>query len=266
MSYYPTQEKLPPLGALCLDYTDDIHRPPGDVIMSHSYEFPVIQEKIDGATLWKVVDANSFTPEYFQTYVKACKNLQEKGCIGIITSCGFLAQIQRRLAYEIDIPIATSSLLQVPYVLNMISPKKKIAVITFDPTTLSKTHFQGVGINDEMMKRVVVTGCKPNGPLHKIIVDGDSYIQEELEKELVNISLETIKNNHSSIGAFVLECTQMPPYAKAIQKATNLPVFDGVTMVNWFYSGLHCKNVPVDENKEDGLRKRKRSQKEKKLL
>ncbi|KAG0684654.1 hypothetical protein C6P40_001651 [Pichia californica] len=261
MSYYPTEEDLPPLGALCLDYTDDIHRPPGDVIMSSSYKWPVIHEKIIGATLWKVVDPNEFSEEYFQLYVQACKNLEAKGCIGIVTSCGFLAQIQGRLASAIDIPIATSSLLQIPYVLTIISPRKKVAVLTFDPSTLCKTHFNGVGITDDMMKRLVITGCKPGGPLHRIITDGDSYIHEELENELVNLAVELV-NENSDIGAFVLECTQMPPFAKAIQKAVKLPVYDGVTMVNWFYSGLVCKTLPEDNEKEAGLRKRQRSKKE----
>lgn len=261
MSYYPAAEELPPLGALCLDYTDDIHRPPGDVIVSESYSFPVIQQKIVGATLWKVVDPNEFSDEYFQYFVDACKTLQEKGCIGIITSCGFLAQIQSRLASQVDIPIATSSLLQIPYVLNIISPKKKIGVLTFDPSTLCETHFNGVGITTEMLKRVVITGCKPDGALHRIITDGDAYIHEELEEELVGLAAELLQLN-PDIGAFVLECTQMPPFARAIQQATGKPVYDGVTMVDWFYSGLHCRMIPPDENKKAGLRKRHRSEKE----
>ena len=97
-----------------MDYTEDIHRPPGDVIVSETYTFPVIQEKVIGATLWKVVDSQSFSDSYVQLFVDACRVLQKKGCIGIITSCGFLAQIQERLAEQIEVPIATSSLLQVP--------------------------------------------------------------------------------------------------------------------------------------------------------
>lgn len=263
MSYYENPETLPPLGALCLEYTDDIHRPPGDVIVPESYAFPVIHEKVLGATLWNVVDSGEFSDEYLEAFVKACKNLEAKGCIGIITSCGFLAQIQSRLAAKIDIPIATSSLLQVPYVLNIISPKKKIGILTFDDSTLSAVHFAGVGITNKMMERVVVKGCKPLGTLHNIIQKGEPYIHEELEQELVELAV-TLLSDNPTIGAFVLECTQMPPFAKAIQQATSKPVFDGVTMVDWFYSGLYCRTVPADQNKAAGLRKRIRSSKEQK--
>ncbi|GMM29410.1 hypothetical protein DAMA08_021550 [Martiniozyma asiatica (nom. inval.)] len=263
MSYYPETETLPPLGALCLDYTDDIHRPPGDAIVPESYKFPVIRQMVNNATLWNVVDGDSFSEEKLQAYVDACNKLEEKGCIGIITSCGFLAQIQSRLASRINIPVATSSLIQVPFILATMSPKKKVGVITFDPSVLSKTHFNGVGVTDELYSRVIVAGSKPNGPLQGIIVDGAPYVHEELEKEFVDIAKELVSSN-KDIGAIVLECTQMPPFANAIQKAVGLPVYDAVTMIDWFYSGLHTRTLPEDANKEAGLRKRVRSEKEKK--
>lgn len=38
---------------------------------------------------------------------------------------------------------------------------------------------------------------------------------------------------HPQIGAFVLECTNMPPYAADIADATGRPVYDLTTMVIW---------------------------------
>lgn len=262
MSFYPADEELPPLGALCIDYTDDIHRPPGDVIMPTTYQFPVIWQKVDGASLWAVVNSSEFSNEYLQSYIDACKILESKGCIGIITSCGFLAQTQKKIAASINIPIASSSLIQIPFVLTIISPQKKIGVLTFDATELGVAHFNGVGVTKDMLERVVVAGCKKNGALHRIIADGDPYIAAELEDELVSLATSLL-NENPTIGAFVLECTNMPPCSKAIQNATGLPVFDGVTMVDWFYSGLKRKSLPEDANKESGLRRRLRGDKEK---
>ncbi|OUM51161.1 hypothetical protein BVG19_g248 [[Candida] boidinii] len=261
MSSYPPREDLKPLGALCLDYTDDIHRPPGDPLNELSYHFPVIHEQVKQGTLWNIVNSNAFSDEFLQNFIHACQKLEERGAIGIITSCGFLAQVQNRLAEKINIPIATSSLMQIPFVLSIISPKKRVGVLTFDGEVLGETHFRGIGISDEMAKRVTVQGCHDDGALRRIIRDGDPYIHAELESELVDLAKELLEKD-PSIGAIVLECTQMPPFAKAIQEKTGLPVYDAITMIDWFYSGLRARNLPKDDFTEEGLRRRKRSDKE----
>jgi Asp/Glu/hydantoin racemase len=46
---------------------------------------------------------------------------------------------------------------------------------------------------------------------------------------------------HSDIGAIVLECTNMPPYAHALREALGLPVFDIYSMITWFHAGLRPK-------------------------
>ena len=43
---------------------------------------------------------------------------------------------------------------------------------------------------------------------------------------------------HHDIGAIVLECTNMPPYAAALREALNLPVYDIYSMITWFHAGL----------------------------
>jgi len=43
---------------------------------------------------------------------------------------------------------------------------------------------------------------------------------------------------HPDVGAIVLECTNMPPYAAALQDAVGMPVYDVYSMINWFHAGL----------------------------
>ena len=43
---------------------------------------------------------------------------------------------------------------------------------------------------------------------------------------------------HSEVGAIVLECTNMPPYAAALREAVGLPVHDIYSMTAWFHAGL----------------------------
>ena len=43
---------------------------------------------------------------------------------------------------------------------------------------------------------------------------------------------------HPEVGAIVLECTNMPPYAAALQAAIGMPVYDIYSMITWFHAGL----------------------------
>ena len=44
--------------------------------------------------------------------------------------------------------------------------------------------------------------------------------------------------SHDGIGAVLLECTNMVPYARALSQRLRLPVFSIYTFVTWFHSGL----------------------------
>lgn len=262
MSKYPPRTELPPLGALCLDYTEDIHRPPGDPLNELSYYCPVIHEQVKNATVKNVVNDGKFSEDFVDAFADACKKLADRGAVGVITSCGFLAQVQTRLAQKSPIPVATSSLLQVPFVLSTMSPAKKVAVLTFHGEILGDAHFDGLGvITPKMKERLVVFGCKSDGHLRDIIVRGKPYVHEKLEQEMIDLAQEALSKDNA-IGAFVFECTQMPPTSRAVQKATGLPVYDAITMIDWFYSGLQARILPEDGFKEQGLKPRKRSSKE----
>lgn len=251
---------LPPLGALCLDYTDDIHRPPGDPLNPLTFKIPLLYETVRDGTVRNVVFGGAFNEALLGNFVDACKELHKRGAIGVITSCGFLAQIQQRINEESHIPVATSSLLQIPMVLNI--SKGTVAVLTFDSKNLGDLHFSGIRLHEEQRRRIKVFGCRDDGHLKSIIIDGGPYVAEELEKEMVELARDALRQD-KTISAFVLECTQMPPTSKAIQISTGKPVYDVVTMINHFYSGLLQSVFMVDEHKQEGLRVRQRSAKEK---
>jgi Asp/Glu/hydantoin racemase len=50
---------------------------------------------------------------------------------------------------------------------------------------------------------------------------------------------------HPEVGAIVLECTNMPPYAAALRAALGMPVYDIYSMITWFHTGLRPRRFPT---------------------
>jgi hypothetical protein len=84
--------RSPPLGFLAIDVI--LHRPPGDPFNQLTWPFPLIREKVAGSSESQVVSSSSYGPEFMDRLVDAGKRLAERGAVGIITSCGFLAMAQ----------------------------------------------------------------------------------------------------------------------------------------------------------------------------
>lgn len=56
-------------------------------------------------------------------------------------------------------------------------------------------------------------------------------------EEMVRVARRMV-SEHAEVGAIVLECTNMTPYAAAIQKETGLPIFDIHTLVTFVYHAV----------------------------
>ncbi len=76
-----------------------------------------------------------------------------------------------------------------------------------------------------------------SGVFSNIEKDLEGIDPSAIEKEIVEHAKKLV-NMNPEIGAIVLECTNMPPYSKAIQEAVGLPVFDIITLTNWVYSAF----------------------------
>jgi hypothetical protein len=61
-----------------------------------------------------------------------------------------------------------------------------------------------------------------------------------LDSDLITAeTVEVVKGiaaEHPDLGAVLLECSMLPPYAKAVQDAVDLPVYDFVTMIDYLQS------------------------------
>ena len=154
--------------------------------------------------------------------IQLAKELEKEGVRAITTSCGFNAIFQEALANAVDIPVFTSSLLQVPFAQALVGRDRAVGVITASASSLSEKHLRACGITDEM--HPIVMGLE-NAPEWSKIFDhpDDSFDMDLVTEEILNVARQGVKD-HPEIGAIVLECTDLPPFARRIREELDIPV------------------------------------------
>jgi hypothetical protein len=215
------------LGVIMLDTA--FQRSPGDVGHPASWPFPVKFRRVDGASVALVVRAGS--DGLVDDFIATGRELVAEGCSAIVTSCGFMARHQRRLAGAFGVPVAASSLMQLPMVEMALGAGLRPGVITYDAENLSPDVFTACGADPF----VPVRGVPPGGAFHALIEGGAPYDRAALEAELLAVARGLVAD-HPSVGAVVLECTNMPPFARAVSSALALPVFDILTLGEWLFT------------------------------
>jgi len=213
---------------------------PGDMGNASTFDFPVIYEELVGVDpFWILADKPH--PIALQKMIEASKKLEMQGARAIIGNCGFFGNYQDQVAEAIDVPFFSGALMQVPMLLNTIGKDKKVGVLTASAKLLIPSPLlKGSGVSEEDMKRVVIYGNE-NGKQMKLITgETGSFSPKALEKELVDLAKKMVKEN-PDISIIVLECTEFPPYAHAIQKAVGLPIWDFTTMTDFMHSGAMRK-------------------------
>jgi len=212
-------------------------RIPGDIGNANTWSFPVIYRILEETTPAMVV--GSTKPELLKSLIEAAWGLEKLGVKAITTTCGFLALFQKEISNSVNIPVFTSSLMQVPLVYRMLRSEQKIGIITIDSYLLTKEHLANVGADSVP---VIIAGTENGEEFNRTILGNEVTLNiKKAENDLVTVA-EKLVTQHPDIGAIVLECTNMPPYAKSIQQAVNLPVFDIYTLTNMVYGAVVRKD------------------------
>ena len=122
-----------PLGILMLEAR--FPRIAGDMGNGTTWPFPVLYRVVSGASPEKVVlkGAAGLLPDF----IDAAKDLVRLGAEAITTNCGFLSLFQKEIAAAVGVPVATSSLMQVPWVQATLPPGKRVGLVTVSGSTLT---------------------------------------------------------------------------------------------------------------------------------
>ena len=206
-------------------------RIPGDGGNARTWPFPMLYRVVGGATPDKVVrDRGGIVDEF----VAAARELVAMGADGITTNCGFLVLYQDRLAMECGVPVAASSLLQVPWVERLLPPGRRVGVVTVEAESLTPRHLACAGARPD----TPVAGTGDGAEFTRVLLGDELELDVDRAREDVIAAARRLVERNRDVGAIVLECTNMPPYAAEVSRETGLPVYDFYSFVCWFQAGL----------------------------
>jgi hypothetical protein len=220
------------VGILMLDTR--FPRIPGDMGNATTFPFPVRYHRVPGASPDLVVRHGA--ARLLPAFVDGARELEREGVGAITTNCGFLVKYQAELAASVRVPLLTSSLLLVPLVHRMLPPGRRVGVLTVNAPALEEAHLRGAGIDRDLP--IAVAGLEGEKEFTRVLLGDETELDvNQAREEHVRVARRLVAD-HPDVGALVLECTNMPPYAADVQRATGLPVFDIVSLVTLVHGAL----------------------------
>lgn len=224
------------VGILMLDAR--FPRIPGDMGNARTWPFPVHYKIVRDASPDRVVRQGA--DGLLGNFIAAANELVADGVDGITTNCGFLALFQDELSKALPVPVVTSSLMQVEMVNRILPAGKKTGILTISGSTLTEAHLKGAQVPDGTPIGTTEGGAE----FTRAILNNELQMDVALaRRDNVEAAL-ALKAQHVDLGAIVLECTNMIPYAADIQNETGMPVFSIASLISWFQSSLQPVRYP----------------------
>ncbi len=219
------------VGILMLDAR--FPRIPGDIGNAGTWPFPVHYKVVRHATPDRVVRRQA--EGLSGAFIDAARELVDTGCDGITTNCGFLSLFQAELAAAVRVPVATSSLMQYGMIRSLLPPDREIGILTISAQTLTERHLGAAGVPAD----AVIVGTDGTGTeFSRVIIGNETRLDVDAARADLIAAADELGRRSTSLGAILLECTNMTPYADDIARHTGLPVFDMYGFICWFQTGL----------------------------
>jgi hypothetical protein len=211
---------------------------PGDVRNASAFPFPIQYEIVEGVDIQALVHAEDKSP-CLAPIERAAKKLEQMGCRAIAAECGYFAYFQREIAATVDVPVFMSSLLQVSFAQQLVGPDKVVGIMAARKDKLTDAHLEAVGVR--LGSNYVIDGAEQRVPEFEHLwyapkrTDPPGAYYDKTEHEFLGACVDFYKA-HPNMGAMVMECTGMQPFARAVQREIDTPIFTWGTLLDYAHS------------------------------
>ena len=210
---------------------------PGNMGNASTFDFPMLYREMNVDNVMDVMEPE-MTKNFTDGIVEAAKWLELQGVSAIMGNCGFFGHYQKVVQERIDTPFFSSSLMMLPMMVQSLPRNKKVGVLTANgPLLASGQAMENCGLSRELQaSRVVVEGCENDPEFAYAMSAEGKFNASRMERDILE-GIKRLLKKDKDIAMILLECTELPPHAVAVQKMVKMPVWDYTSLTNWVYSG-----------------------------
>ncbi len=210
---------------------------PGNMGNASTFDFPMLYREMNVNNAMDVMEPK-MTKNFTEGLVEAAKWLELQGVSAIMGNCGFFGHYQKAVQERIDTPFFSSSLMMMPMIVQSLPRNKKVGVLTANGPLLAEgVAMENCGLSRELQEsRVVIEGCENDMEFSYAMSAEGKFNATRFEADVLN-GIKRLLKKDKDIAAIMLECTELPPHAVAVQKLVKMPVWDYTSLTNFVYSG-----------------------------
>lgn len=227
------------VGLLRLDEPITEHPKARDLDHPHTLAWRTIPLNVPGASLDAILRAD---PAIAHPFVNAAKDLERQGAKLIISNCGYTIAYDKMIRENVNVAVASSSLLLLPLIAGLITDKGRIGILTFDASKLTQRHLE-LAWPEYNQEKVLLSGLEGTRAWQEItqtgLYDADRILDDSLS------CLEKLTDD-ASVEAVLIECCALCAFIPAYRARTELPVFDMVTMAEMLIASLGGTREPIN--------------------
>jgi hypothetical protein len=214
-----------PVGVLCLETRHGLL--PGNVQHAASFAQPVIYQTVAVENVWDLLDGD---PGLSGKVLDGALQLVARGVGAVAGACGSFGYYQREVAAGTPVPTFLSIMTQAPFLQQALGPAARLGVICAARSSMNDRLFAACGITDvSSLSFHELIGC----PEFDRMLRAEGVLDaERLCGEVVGVARKAVVED-PGVSAFLLQCSDLPPFAADIQAATGRPVFDMTLLINW---------------------------------
>lgn len=205
---------------------------PGNPQNASSFDFPVLYEAVVGADAHSVMRGDEAVAP---ALVAAAHRLEQAGVAAIVGICGSFAHFHGVLTGAATIPVYASILMEAEFLVSALPKSQKMLIVFADIGSDTPKLRAACGLRSH--DRIKTAGCLDLTAFQPLVA-GSRRFDVAAFRDQFSRRIDDVLEEDPSIGAIMLQCGELAPFAADLQAQTGLPVHDATLLVRSVHASL----------------------------